>query len=83
MTKEAMEYLADLKLHAVELEEENQRLIHQQKRLDEEIKIIEDAIRARTSRPQAFPKIVPPLAMHSNLRLELIETYCNDVPADL
>ena len=77
-----MEYLADLKLHAVELEEENQRLIHQQKRLDEEIKIIEDAIRAKV-RAAAFPKIVPPLAMHSNLRLELIETYCNDVPADL
>lgn len=72
-----MENLADLKLHVTELEEENKRLVHQQKRLDEEIKIIEDAIREQMNR-QKPEEGEPP-----TLRLELIETNCNDVPTNL
>jgi len=47
MTKEAMEYLADLKLHQEELEAETKRLEHQAKRLEEEIHLLEEAVRKR------------------------------------
>jgi len=47
MTKEAMEILADLKLHQEELEKERERLLHQEKRLDEEIRKLEDAVRKK------------------------------------
>jgi len=44
---EAMEYLNDLKLHEKELEDEVARLRHQQNRLDEELRILEDAVKRR------------------------------------
>jgi len=47
MTKEAMEYLADLKLHQQELEAETKRLEHQTRRLDEEIHLLELAVRQK------------------------------------
>ena len=47
MIKEAMELLADLKLHQEELEKEKERLLHQEKRLDEEIRILEEALRKK------------------------------------
>ena len=47
MTKEAMEYLAELKLHQVELNAEKERLLHQEKRLDEEIQILEEALKKK------------------------------------
>ena len=42
-----MEILADLKLHQQELEKERERLLHQEKRLDEEIRILEEALRKK------------------------------------
>jgi len=47
MTKEAMEYLADLKLHQEEFERERERLLHQEKRLDEEIQLLEEALKKK------------------------------------
>ena len=47
MTKEGMEMLADLKLHQQELEDEVARLRHQQNRLDEELRVLEDAVKRR------------------------------------
>lgn len=44
MSKEAMEYLCDLKLHQEELEVEKKRLEHQTQRLDEEIRLLEEAV---------------------------------------
>jgi len=44
---EAMEYLNDLKLHQQELEEETKRLRHQADRLDEELRILEDAVKRK------------------------------------
>ena len=40
-----MEHLADLKLHQEELEAEKERLLHQEKRLDEEIQLLEEALK--------------------------------------
>ena len=42
-----MEYLAELKLHQVELNAEKERLLHQEKRLDEEIQILEEALKKK------------------------------------
>ena len=47
MSKEAMEYLADLKLHEQELEEEKKRLQHQEQRLEEEIHLLELAVKQK------------------------------------
>ncbi len=44
---EAMEYLNDLKLHQQELEDETNRLRHQQDRLEEELRLLEDAVKRR------------------------------------
>jgi len=44
---EAMEYLNDLKLHQQELEEETKRLRHQQERLEQELRLLEDAVKRR------------------------------------
>ncbi len=44
---EAIEYLNDLKLHQQELEEETKRLRHQADRLDEELRILEDAVKRK------------------------------------
>jgi small-conductance mechanosensitive channel len=65
MTKEAMEYLAELKLHQVELNAEKERLLHQEKRLDEEIQILEEALKKkrqskeRKKKPPPHPKPGP------------------------
>ena len=47
MSKEAMEYLADLKLHEQELEEEKKRVQHQEQRLEEEIHLLELAVKQK------------------------------------
>jgi predicted nuclease with TOPRIM domain len=44
---EAMEYLNELKLHQQELEEETKRLRHQHERLEEELSLLEDAVKRR------------------------------------
>lgn len=61
MTKEAMEYLAELKLHQVELNAEKERLLHQEKRLDEEIQILEEALKKKRQSKERKKKGRPPL----------------------
>jgi len=47
MIKEAIEMLVDLKLHEKELEAEKKRLEHQACRLDEEIHLLEQAVKQK------------------------------------
>lgn len=74
MTKEAMEHLADLKLHQEELEAERERLLHQEKRLDEEIQLLEEALKKKR-------KLTP--CDCCNKRAELTQHYDNYYEMDL
>lgn len=70
MTKEAMEYLADLKLHQQELEAEKIRLEHQAKRLDEEIHLLEEAVRKRMEeKKERLKELTNSVISHPQLEL--------------
>ena len=74
MTKEAMKMLTDLKLYQKELERERERLLHQEKRLDEEIQLLEEAVRQKQNRLTEMK--LPPCDCCGK-REELTQHYCN------
>lgn len=53
-----MEMLTDLKLYQKELERERERLLHQEKRLDEEIQLLEEALKQKRQEKEAKIKEV-------------------------
>tara|TARA_R110000772_G_scaffold3174_3_gene11487 strand:- start:1819 stop:2064 length:246 start_codon:yes stop_codon:yes gene_type:complete len=63
MSKEAMEYLCDLKLHQEELEVEKKRLEHQTQRLDEEIRLLEEAVHKKMKEKKPHPPVLNEISL--------------------